>query len=49
MTVCDDLSLAEQYLPICEAITNEDLQEVANKYLDLNHVVISILKPQENK
>ena len=26
MTVCDDLDLAEQYIPICESITAEDLQ-----------------------
>lgn len=44
-TVCDDLSLAEEYLPICESITNEDLIEVSKKYLDINHAVISILKP----
>ena len=46
MTVCDDLSLAEEYIPICESITTEDLKETAKKYLDLNHVVISILRPQ---
>ena len=46
MTVCDDLSLAEEYIPICESITTIDLQEAAKKYLDLNHVVISVLRPQ---
>lgn len=46
MTVCDDLALAENYIPICESITTEDLQNAARKYLDLNHVVISILQPQ---
>ena len=35
MTVCDDLALAEEYLPVCESITNEDLKEVAEKYLNL--------------
>lgn len=45
MTVCDDLSLAEEYIPICESITTIDLQEAAKKYLDLNHVVISVLRP----
>lgn len=48
MTVCDDLALAEEYLPICDSVTNEDLIEAAKKYLDLNHAVISILKPSEN-
>ena len=46
MTVCDDLSLAEEYLPICETITGEDLQNAAKKYLDLNNAVISVLVPK---
>lgn len=46
MTVCDDLALAEDYIPTCESITAEDLQEAAKKYLDLNHAVISVLRPQ---
>ena len=46
MTVCDDLALAEQYIPICEAITEADLIEAAKKYLDLNHAVISVLRPR---
>ena len=47
MTVCDDLALAEDYIPICESITANDLQEAAKKYLDLNHAVISVLCPQK--
>lgn len=46
MTVCDDLSLAEEYIPLCEQMTAQDLQEAAEKYLDLNHAVISVLRPQ---
>lgn len=46
MTVCDDLALAENYIPVCESITTEDLKEAAKKYLDLNHAVISVLRPQ---
>lgn len=46
MTVCDDLALAEEYIPICDRITTEDLKEAAKKYLDLNHAVISVLSPQ---
>lgn len=46
MTVCDDLALAEDYIPTCENITAEDLQNAAKKYLDLNHAVISVLRPQ---
>jgi len=49
MTVCDDLALAEDYLPICEKLTAEDLVEAAKKYLDLNHAVISVLKPIEKE
>jgi len=49
MTVCDDLALAENYIPTCEKITVEDLQNVAKKYLDLNHVVISVLRPQDSE
>ena len=51
MTVCDDLAIAEDYLPICEKITCKDLEEAAKKYLDLDHAVISLLVPQkeENK
>ena len=46
MTVCDDLALAENYIPVCESITTEDLKEAAKKYLDLSHAVISVLRPQ---
>ena len=48
MTVCDDLALAEKYIPICESITISDLQEAAKEYLNLNHAVISVLCPQNN-
>ena len=47
MTVCDDLALAEEYLPICESLTIEDLKAAAKKYLDINHAVISVLVPEE--
>ncbi len=46
MTVCDDLALAEEYIPICEAMTEQDLIDTAKKYLDLNHTAISVLSPQ---
>ena len=46
MTVCDDLSLAEQYIPVCDSITAEDLQETAKKYLNINNAVISVLSPR---
>ena len=47
MTVCDDLALAEDYMPICDSMTTEDLQNAAKKFLDLNHAVISVLTPQK--
>ena len=46
MTVCDDLALAEDYIPICEKFTTEDLIQSAKEYLDLNHAVISVLSPK---
>ena len=32
MTVCDELELAEDYIPTCNSITSEYLQETAKKY-----------------
>ena len=46
MTVCDDLDLAEQYIPTCEAMTTDDLVEAAKNYFDINNAVISVLKPK---
>jgi len=46
MTVCDDLSLAEQYMPICEKITCADLMDSAKEYLDIKKAVISVLSPK---
>ena len=47
MTVCDDLDLAEQYIPLCNSMTVEDLIEVAKKYLNINNAVISTLVPKK--
>lgn len=46
MTVCDDLDLAEQYISTCEAITAEDLKNVAKKFLNIDNAVISVLSPK---
>ena len=46
MTVCDDLALAEEYIPICDSMTEQDLIDTAKKSLDLNHTAISVLSPQ---
>lgn len=47
MTVCDDLSLAEDYLKVLNKITLNDLKNAAKKYLDINHATISVLLPKE--
>ena len=46
MTVCDDLDLAEQYIPTCESMTEKDLIEAAKKFLNINNAVISVLTPK---
>ena len=46
MTVCNDLSLITEYLNILENITVEDLEKAANKYLNINNAVISVLMPE---
>ena len=46
MTVCDDLSLTEEYLNEIEKIGINDLKNAAKKYLNINNAVISTLIPQ---
>lgn len=46
MTVCNDLSLIEDYISTLENITIEDVQNIAKKYLDINNATISILMPK---
>ena len=46
MTVCGDLKLVEDYLTILEEITIDDLQKIAQEYLDINRAVISVLLPE---
>lgn len=46
MTVCDDLSLAADYLKEVEKITIEDLKDAATRYLNINNAVISALIPE---
>jgi len=46
MTVCDDLSLVEDYLEMLEEITIEDLQKTAQEYLNLDNATISVLLPE---
>lgn len=46
MTVCNDLKLVEDYLKILDEISIEYLQEVAQKYLNLDNASISVLLPE---
>ena len=46
MTVCDDLDLAEKYIPTCDEITAEYLTDTAKRYLDINNAAISVLEPK---
>ena len=47
MTVCNNLTLVENYLDILSKITIEDVQETAKKYLNINNAVISVLMPEK--
>lgn len=46
-TVCDNLSLVEDYLEDLKDITTDDLKIAAKRYLDINHAVISVLMPEK--
>lgn len=46
MTVCNDLTLVEDYLKVLEEISVEYLQEAAKKYLNINNACISVLLPE---
>lgn len=46
MTVCNDLTLVEDYLNILNGLTVEDVQDAAKRYLNVNNAVISVLLPQ---
>ena len=46
ITVCEDLTLIEEYLKDLEDITIEDLNNTIKTYLNLNNAVLSILVPE---
>ena len=46
MTVCDNLTLVEDYLKLLDEITIADLQTAAKKYLNIDNAVISVLLPE---
>lgn len=45
--VCKDISLANEYLKQVEAISIEDLQEAAKRYLERNHSTVAVLMPED--
>lgn len=46
MTVCDDLTLVEDYLKLLDEITIDDLQKTAQQYLNINCATVSVLLPE---
>ncbi len=48
-TVCDDISLANNYLSVLNEINKEYLEEIAKKYLNPNLVSTSLLLPKGEK
>ncbi len=46
MTVCNDLSLVSDYLPIVENVTVDDLQNAAVRFLNIDNATISVLLPE---
>ena len=46
MTVCGSLQGCSEYIDVLNSITVKDIKEAANKYLDLNSYVLSILMPE---
>lgn len=46
MTVCNGLELVDTYIDTLESITIDDVQKIAQKYLNLDNAVISVLMPQ---
>lgn len=45
MTVCDNLSLIEEYLKDIETISIDELEETIKNYLNINKATISVLMP----
>ena len=47
MSVCNSLECVEEYIKIIEQITLDDVQKTAQKYLELDKAVISLLLPEK--
>ena len=48
MTVCDNLSLIEDYLDTLKNISIDDLLDAAKRFFDINNAVISVLLPEKS-
>ena len=49
MTVCDDLDLMANYMDVLNSVSKQEVLNCANKFLNVNNAVISILKPKKGK
>lgn len=47
MTVCDDMEPVNQYIKTLEDIKIEDVQNFAEKYINLNNATFAVLLPEE--
>jgi predicted Zn-dependent peptidase len=47
MTVCENAEAINSYIKILENITEDEVQDFAKKYLDLNHATFALLLPEE--
>lgn len=47
MTVCDNADSINSYISVLESISEEDIQEFAQKYLALNHSTFALLMPED--
>ena len=49
VSVCDDISLANKYLDVLDEIDCVYLEEIAHKYLNPEHMSVSLLLPNTLK
>ena len=49
MTVCNKLEYVEEYINVIDTISQEDIKQVAQKYISPNHATISVLMPESYK
>lgn len=49
MTVCNKLECVEEYINVIDTITKDDIKEAAQKYINIDNAVISVLMPDSYK